>query len=97
MCYRKGKLVLVQQGVTSAVLFINEVHCGASEDTGIFINYNSIYPSSLRGFWGFGECGLLVIQKLDKITTASEQLREKGYYNHWNQKDLDDVVTWRHK
>ena len=45
----------------------------------------------------FGECGLLVIQKLDKLNKASDQLREKGYYNHWTQKDLDEVVTWRHK
>jgi hypothetical protein len=55
-------------------------------------------PEYINGVcMNFGECGLLVIQKLDKITTASEQLREKGYYNHWNQKDLDEVVTWRHK
>ena len=43
----------------------------------------------------FGHCGLLVIQKLDKLTTASEQLRSKGYYNTWNQSELDQVVTWR--
>lgn len=55
-------------------------------------------PEYINGVcMNFGECGLLVIQKLDKITTASEQLREKSYYNYWNQKDLDDVVTWRHK
>lgn len=45
----------------------------------------------------FGECGLLVIQKLDKLNKASDQLREKGYYTHWTKKDLDEVVTWRHK
>lgn len=45
----------------------------------------------------FGECGLLVIQKLDKLNKASDQLREKDYYNHWSTKDLDDVVTWRYK
>ena len=55
-------------------------------------------PEYINGVcMNFGECGLLVIQKLDKITTASEQLREKGYYNHWSQKDLYDVVTWRTK
>lgn len=45
----------------------------------------------------FGECGLLVIQKLDKLNKASDQLHDKGYYTHWTQKDLDEVVTWRHK
>jgi hypothetical protein len=44
----------------------------------------------------FGHCGLLVIQKLDKLTTASEQLKSKGYYDTWNQPELDQVVTWRH-
>jgi hypothetical protein len=43
----------------------------------------------------FGYCGLLVIQKLDKLTTASEQLKTKGYYDTWSQAELDQVVTWR--
>ena len=43
----------------------------------------------------FGHCGLLVIQKLDKLTTASEQLKSKGYYSTWSQAELDQVVTWR--
>jgi len=45
----------------------------------------------------FGECGLLVLQKLDKLNDASNQLREKGYYEHWSQEDLDSVVSWRAK
>ena len=43
----------------------------------------------------FGHCGLLVIQQLDKLTTASEQLKSKGYYDTWSQAELDQVVTWR--
>jgi hypothetical protein len=45
----------------------------------------------------FGKCGLLIIQKLDKLNNATDQLREKGYYTHWSQKDLDSVVSWRTK
>jgi hypothetical protein len=45
----------------------------------------------------FGHCGLLIIQKLDKLTTASEQLKTKGYYDTWNQAELDQVVTWRNQ
>ena len=45
----------------------------------------------------FGECGLMVLQKLDKLNNASDQLREKGYYKHWSQEDLDSVVSWRYK
>jgi hypothetical protein len=44
----------------------------------------------------FGHCGLLVIQRLGKLNTAADQLRDKGYYNHWNKKAIDDVVTWRY-
>tara|TARA_B110000977_G_C11047169_1_gene480996 strand:+ start:550 stop:1041 length:492 start_codon:yes stop_codon:yes gene_type:complete len=43
----------------------------------------------------FGECGLLLVQKLSKLTSASEQIREKGYYDIWSEDNLADVVTWR--
>jgi hypothetical protein len=45
----------------------------------------------------FGFCGLLVIQKLNKLNNAADQLRKKGYYDMWNQEALDEVVTWRTK
>jgi hypothetical protein len=45
----------------------------------------------------FGLAGLLVVQKLDKLNTASEQLKAKGYYDKWDQAALDQVVSWRHR
>jgi len=45
----------------------------------------------------FGACGLFVIQKLDKLNMAADQLRSKGYYDHWDQTAVDSVVTWRYK
>ena len=55
-------------------------------------------PEYINGVcMNFGICGLLVIQKLDKLNTASDQLREKGYYKHWSNEDLDSVVSWRYK
>lgn len=55
-------------------------------------------PEFINGVrMNFGVCGLLILQKLDKLNKASDQLREKGYYNVWNQQDLDTVVTWRYK
>jgi len=45
----------------------------------------------------FGECGLLIVQKLSKLNDASSQLKEKGYYNHWDKQSLDYVVNWRNK
>lgn len=45
----------------------------------------------------FGECGLIIVQKLDKLNKASDQLRDKGYYQVWSPEDLDSVVSWRYK
>jgi len=44
----------------------------------------------------FGECGLMVLQRLSKLNTAADQLKEKGYYTTWSQENLDQVVTWRY-
>jgi hypothetical protein len=45
----------------------------------------------------FGKCGLLLVQKLSKLNAASDQLREKGYYDTWPDENLDAVVNWRDK
>jgi hypothetical protein len=44
----------------------------------------------------FGECGLMVLQRLSKLNTAADQLKEKGYYTTWSQENLDEVVNWRY-
>jgi len=43
----------------------------------------------------FGKCGLLLVQRLSKLSTASKQLKEKGYYNTWPEENYADVVAWR--
>lgn len=43
----------------------------------------------------FGVCGLLIIQKADKLADASRQLNIKGYYDVWSKENLDTVVAWR--
>ena len=45
----------------------------------------------------FGKCGLLLVQRLSKLSTASDQLREKGYYNNWPEENYQDVVAWRYQ
>jgi hypothetical protein len=55
-------------------------------------------PEYINGVkMNFGNCGFFVVQKLDKLNDASDKLKEKGYYKHWSQKELDSVVTWRYK
>jgi len=45
----------------------------------------------------FEHCGLLLLQKLSKLTEASDLLKEKGYYDVWSKHNLNDVVNWRNK
>jgi len=45
----------------------------------------------------FGKCGLLLLQKLNKLNTASEHLKKSGYYDSWSAESLDYVVSWRHQ
>ena len=45
----------------------------------------------------FDKCGLLLVQKLSKLNAASEQLKQKGYYDNWPAESLDYVVSWRHR
>jgi len=45
----------------------------------------------------FGKCGLLLLQKLSKLTVASDQLKQKGYYDSWSTESLDYAVSWRHQ
>ena len=44
----------------------------------------------------FGECGLMILQRLSKLNTAADQLRNKGYYATWSNENLDEVVNWRY-
>ena len=57
------------------------------------------HPDSVETLNGvemnFGKCGLLLVQKLSKLSTASDQLRENGYYDNWPKENYEDVVAWR--
>ena len=45
----------------------------------------------------FGHCGLLIVSQLSKLNTSADQLKAKGYYDHWDHSALDNVVNWRFK
>ena len=54
-------------------------------------------PEYVNGIkMNFGYCGLLLLQKLDKLNASSEKLRKQGYYNAWDKFSLDSVVSWRY-
>jgi hypothetical protein len=44
----------------------------------------------------FGECGLMILQRLSKLNKAADQLKDKGYYRTWSKENLDQVVHWRY-
>lgn len=50
------------------------------------------YVSGIK--MNFGHCGLLIIQKLDRLNQAVAQLRTQGYYDHWDDKALEAMVHW---
>lgn len=55
-------------------------------------------PEVLNGLtMNFGFCGLLVVSELNKLNSAADQIRAKGYYDTWPQENIDNVVTWRYK
>ena len=43
----------------------------------------------------FGECIIVLVQRLSKVNEASIILKKKGYYDTWSKENLDDVVNWR--
>jgi hypothetical protein len=55
-------------------------------------------PESINGVnMNFGDCGLAILQKLSDLNQASDQLRNKGYYNVWSSDNLAAVVNWRYR
>ncbi|NDB64711.1 MAG: hypothetical protein EB168_03445 [Euryarchaeota archaeon] len=45
----------------------------------------------------FGGAILHIIQQLSKLNQASDRLKSRGYYDHWSQEEIDEVVSWRYK
>lgn len=45
----------------------------------------------------FGLCGLLILQKLSKLNSASDKLQSQGYYDTWDSTAMNEVVNWRYK
>jgi hypothetical protein len=79
-------LAIIVAGMNQALMKVNVV---ALED-------HPDIKESINGVdMNFGLCGLLLVQNLDKLNTASRQLKEKGYYRTWSLDNLNDVVNWR--
>ena len=55
-------------------------------------------PELINGVnMNFGACGLAILQKLSDLNQASDQLRNKGYYDGWSSDNLAAVVNWRYR
>ncbi|MEH2193497.1 MAG: hypothetical protein V7K98_12800 [Nostoc sp.] len=42
-----------------------------------------------------GKYVLVFVQRLKKLNEATEQLSKNGYYQHWSNEELEDIVNWR--
>jgi hypothetical protein len=38
---------------------------------------------------------IVIVQRAEKLSKASEILSKRGYYKNWTQQDIDNVVGWR--
>lgn len=64
----------------------------------VFLEDHPMVEEYINGLkMNFGECTLILAQRLDKLNEASEKLKNKGYYDVWSQDNLEDVVNWRTK
>jgi len=84
--YSAGQIELFSQHINSILLHkdyvVLEDHPDAEEMvSGVKMN--------------FGECGLMVLQRLSKLNAAADTLNEKGYYHTWSKESYNDIVRWR--
>ncbi len=42
-----------------------------------------------------GKYVLVFVQRLSKLIEATEYLSKNGYYQHWSNEELEDIVNWR--
>ena len=64
----------------------------------IFLEDHPSIKESINGVeMNFGECALILAQKVDLLNDSSTQLKKKGYYDVWTRENLEDVVEWRNK
>ncbi len=80
----------------SLVKFVKETNKKIMLDNYVILEDHPNDKEFVNGvLMNFNHCGLLLIQKLDKLREASDKLRSKGYYDVWGQQELDSVVNWR--
>lgn len=85
--FSANQIELFTQHVNSILLWQDYVVLEDHPDSNEFINGVKM---------NFGECGLMILQRLSKLNTAADQLRNKGYYATWSEENLNEVVNWRY-
>lgn len=85
--YSASQIELFTQHVNSILIWQDYVVLEDHPDSEEFINGAKM---------NFGECGLMILQRLSKLNTAADQLKNKGYYETWSDENLDQVVNWRY-
>ena len=53
-------------------------------------------PESIAGLnFNNQKYAVIIVQRAEKLSKASEMLNKRGYYKSWTAEDLDKVVNWR--
>jgi hypothetical protein len=87
MKFSSDQIELFSKHINSILLWQDYVVLEDHPDSEEFINGVQM---------NFGKCGLMILQRLSKLNTATTQLKNKGYYDTWSEENLDQVVNWRH-
>lgn len=85
--YSASQIKLFSQHINSILIHKDLVVLEDHPDSAEFINGVKM---------NFGRCGLMILQRLSKLNSAADQLKDKGYYSMWSKENLDDVVNWRY-
>lgn len=85
--YSASQIELFTQHINSSLIWKDCVVLEDHPDSKEFVNGVKM---------NFEECGLMILQRLSKLNTSADQLKDKGYYNTWSEENLDHVVNWRY-
>ena len=55
-----------------------------------------LIPETIAGLnFNNQKYAVVIVQRAEKLSKASEMLHKRGYYKNWTAQDLDAVVKWR--
>lgn len=80
----------------SLISLVRELNENLSSEGIVILEDHPDHPEYINGVqMNFGDFGLLLVQKSEKLRDASDKLLKAGYYDCWSKENMDEVVNWR--